>query len=73
VFLIPVVDDFGNGSSDPVEIRGFALVFLEGYDPPCSGSSCDIRARFVDAQFTAGFFTGAYDPDATTHFVKLIE
>jgi hypothetical protein len=73
IFLIPVVDSFGNGSSDPLNISGFALVFLEGYDPPCSGNTCDIRVRFVNAQFTSGFFAGDYDPNASTHFVKLIE
>jgi hypothetical protein len=73
VFLIPIVDGFGNGSSDPVEIQGFALVYLEGYDGGCSGSSCDIRARFVKADVNLGAFAGDYNPDAYNHFVKLIE
>lgn len=73
IFLIPIVDGFGNGSSDPVTIIGFALVFLEGYDGSCSGSSCDIRARFVKADLTIGSFAGAYDPDAFNSFVRLTE
>jgi hypothetical protein len=74
VFLIPIIDQFGNGSSDPLEIRGFALVYLEGYDGSCTGNSCDVRARFVRAEVTAaGFTAGDYDEDAFNHFVKLIE
>jgi hypothetical protein len=73
VFLIPIVTAFGNGSSDPVTIVGFALVFLEGYDGSCSGNSCDIRARFVKADVTTNSFAGDYDPNAYNHFVKLTE
>jgi hypothetical protein len=73
VFLIPIVDGFGNGSSDPVTILGFALVYLEGYDGSCTGNSCDVRARFVRADVTTNGLTGNYDPDAAVHVVKLIE
>ena len=73
VFLIPIVSGFGNGSSDPVEIVGFALVFLEGYAGSCTGSSCDIEARFVRADVTTGSFSGAYDPNSALQFVKLTE
>jgi hypothetical protein len=73
VFLIPIVDSFGNGSSDPVTIKGFALVFLEGYSGSCAGSSCDIQARFVKADITTGAFAGTYDPNGYNHFVKLVE
>jgi hypothetical protein len=73
IFLIPIVDSFGNGSSDPVAIVGFALVFLEGYEGSCSGSSCDIQARFVRADITTGSFAGTYDPDSLVQFVRLTE
>ena len=73
VFLIPIVDGFGNGSSDPVTILGFALVYLEGYDGSCTGNSCDVEARFIRADVTTGGLTGAYDPDAALHVVKLTE
>lgn len=73
VFLIPIVQDFGNGSSDPLTILGFALVYLEGYDGSCTGSSCDIQARFVQANITTGGLTGSYDPSAAIHVVKLTE
>jgi hypothetical protein len=73
VFLIPIVEAFGNGSSDPLVVTGFALVYLEGYDGTCTGSSCDVRARFVRADITTGGITGAYDPNAAVHVVKLSE
>jgi len=73
VIIIPVIDGFGNGTSD-VTILRFALMFLEGYDgSKCSGNSCDVRARFVTAQISTGALTGAYDPDASIQIVKLIE
>lgn len=73
VLIIPVIDDFGNGTK-PVTIQRFALVFLEGYDNgKCSGSSCDIKARFVTAELTTGAIAGAYNPDAGPNFTKLIE
>jgi hypothetical protein len=73
VFLIPIIDQFGSGSSDDVEVQGFALVFLEGYEGTCTGNSCDVRVRFVKADVTTDAFAGAYDPDAYNHFVKLTE
>jgi len=73
VFLIPIISSFGNGTSDPIEIRGFALVFLEGYEGSCTGSSCDVKVRFVKADITTGAFAGGYDPDAYNHFVRLTE
>lgn len=73
VFIVPVISDFGNGSSDPVTVQRFALVFLEGYAGACTGSSCDIQARFVKAELTANGLAGTYDPTALIHFVKLVE
>jgi hypothetical protein len=73
IFLVPIVDGFGNGSSDPTEIQSFAVVFLEGYEGTCKGNSCDIKARFVKVQLTANFAPGAFDEDAYNHYVKLVE
>jgi hypothetical protein len=73
IFLIPIIDEFGDGSSDDLEIQGFALVFLEGYGDSCTGSSCDVRVRFVKADVTTGAFAGDYDPDSLNHFVRLTE
>ena len=72
IFLVPVVDVFDAGSSDPAEIQSFAMVFLEGYDGSCSGNSCDIRARFVKVQMTVNFAGGTYSETGNT-FVKLVE
>jgi hypothetical protein len=74
VIIIPVINSFGNGSSDPVTILRFALLFLEGYEGgKCSGNSCEIKARFVNAELTTGALAGSFDPDAPVHFTKLIE
>jgi Flp pilus assembly protein TadG len=73
VAIIPVIDDFGNGSSTPVTVQRFALVYLEGYSGTCTGNSCDIQARFVKAELTANGLAGTYDPTALIHFVKLVE
>jgi hypothetical protein len=56
-----------------VTILGFALIYLEGYEGSCTGSSCDIRARFIRAELTTNSFAGAYDPDALVQFVRLTE
>jgi Flp pilus assembly protein TadG len=70
IFLIPVIESY----NDPYEIVGFALVFLEGYEGSCTGSSCDVKVRFVRSNATlGGVFTGAYDNNAYNHYVKLIE
>jgi hypothetical protein len=74
VIIIPVVDSFGNGASDPAEIQRFALVFLEGYDSgKCQGNNCEIKGRFIRADVTARGLAGAYDPDASIQFTRLSE
>lgn len=74
VFLIPIIDGFGNGSSDPLTVLGFALMFLEGYDSgKCTGNTCEIKARFVKAELTTNFSGDTYDPNSLLSFVKLVE
>jgi hypothetical protein len=74
VIIIPVVDEFGNGASDPTTIQRFALVFLEGYDAgKCQGNDCEINGRFIRADLTTGALAGTYDPEASIHFAKLVE
>jgi Flp pilus assembly protein TadG len=74
VFLIPIIDEFLNGSSGMVTIRGFALVYLEGYDTgKCTGNNCEVKVRFVRADVTTGAFAGQYHPSAFLQFVKLVE
>lgn len=72
VIIIPVVDSFGNGQSS-VTIQRFALVYLEGYEGTCTGNSCDILGRFVQAELTTRALAGLYDEDALIHFVRLTE
>ena len=74
VIIIPVVDGFGNGASQPATIQRFAIVFLDGYDNgKCQGNSCEIKGRFVKTDLTTGALAGAYDPTALVHFAKLVE
>jgi len=74
VVLIPVVDGFGSGASDPATILRFALVYLEGYDSgKCQGNNCDINAHFVNADVDTSAIAGAYDAQAMVHFVRLSE
>lgn len=76
VFIIPVVDDFGNGQTN-VTIKRFALMFLEGYKDgdttKCQGNNCEIAGRFVRADLTTGALSGQYDPNALVHFTRLDE
>jgi hypothetical protein len=74
VFIIPVIDEYPNGSSAPVTVLRFALVFLEGYpNGRCGGSFCEIRARFVKAELTTGGLSGVYEEDALIKFIRLTE
>jgi hypothetical protein len=76
VIIIPIIDQFGNGSSDDVTILRFGLFFLEGYaNGSCSGgNACEIVGRFVRADISQNALTGSeYDPTALVHFTKLTE
>ena len=73
VIIIPVIDEFGAGASDPLTIQRFALLFLEGYQGTCTGNECEIVGRFVEADVTAKALAGSYDPGATVHFARLSE
>jgi hypothetical protein len=74
VIIIPIVDEFGNGSSDDLEVQGFALVYLEGYDNgKCQGNSCEIKGRFIKNNVSIPGLTGAYDPASTLVTQRLTE
>lgn len=74
VIIIPVVDSFGSGASDPATIQRFAILFLEGYDSgKCQGNECEIKGRFVKAELTTGALAGSYDEPAQIHFSRLSE
>ena len=74
VFIIPVIDEYPNGSSAPVNVLRFAIVYLEGYpNGRCGGSFCEIKARFVQAELTTGGLAGPYDENSTLNFIRLAE
>jgi putative Flp pilus-assembly TadE/G-like protein len=74
VIIIPIVDTFGTGASDPATITGFALVYLEGYDAgKCQGNSCEIKGRFVRADLSANALAGIYNAQALVQFSRLTE
>ncbi len=73
VVIVPLVDSFCNGRCN-VTITGFALFFLDGYGAGgCTGSSCEITGRFVNADLTTNALAGIFDPNGDTHFVRLSE
>ncbi len=72
VLLVPVIQSLCNGTCD-VTITQFAVFFLEGTQSKCTGSNCEIRGRFVRANFTTGAAIGVYDASSLMHFIKLVE
>jgi hypothetical protein len=73
VIVVPIIDSLCNGSCD-VTVTGFTMFWLEGYSgSKCSGSSCEIEGRFINAELTTNALTGAYDPDSSLHFARLVE
>lgn len=72
VVLVPVVDDPTGGGRGQVVPRGFALLFLEGLDS-CSGSSCQVRARFVVAAGDVRAVLGPYAPGTDLMATGLVE
>jgi Flp pilus assembly protein TadG len=74
VIIIPIVDEFGNGSSDDLEIQSFALMYLEGYDNgKCQGNSCEVKGRFIKNNVTIPGLAAAYDPSSTLRTQRLTE
>jgi Flp pilus assembly protein TadG len=73
VILIPVINSLCNGSCN-VTVVSFALFWLEGYQAgACTGNSCEIQGRFVNADINVHALAGVYDPDSSIHFVRLVE
>lgn len=49
LWIIPIVDGmWDSGGNNDIQIKSFAIVFLED-NSKCTGNSCDLRARFVEA------------------------
>jgi hypothetical protein len=81
VIVVPIIDGFTNGKK-PVEIEGFALMYLDGFaNGGCSGNDCQVIGRFVKADISMGALacsTGAniscvFDPDSSIQFERLVE
>ena len=71
--VVPVIQNLCNGSCDYTIVK-FALFFLDGYEGgKCTGSVCEIKGRFVNADATIGALSGTYDPTAPIHFTRLSE
>ncbi|HEY7465475.1 MAG TPA: Tad domain-containing protein [Dehalococcoidia bacterium] len=53
ILIVPIVTGlWDSGGNNTVTIKRFAVVFLEGWDTKngkCTGSSCDIQARFIES------------------------
>jgi hypothetical protein len=53
LLVIPVVSGmWASGGTNPVIVKNFAIVFLEGFaggENACTGNNCDIHARFIKA------------------------
>lgn len=73
VIIIPVINSLCNGSCS-VTVVSFALFWLEGYQAgACTGNSCEIQGRFVNADINVNALAGVYDPNSSIHFVRLTE
>jgi hypothetical protein len=74
--LIPVIDNFPNGTSQPVTIKYFTAMFLNSMSQSkCTGNSCEITGTFVKTVFdpTSDATFGIYDPASGIEFVRLVE
>jgi Flp pilus assembly protein TadG len=73
VIILPVIDSLCNGSCS-VTVTGFSLFWLDGYGGgKCTGSACEIAGRFINADLTMGGLLGAYDPNGSIHYARLVE
>lgn len=72
VVLVPVVGDPTGRETKQVTPKGFALLFLEGLDS-CTGSSCQVRARFVVAAGDIRAVLGPYAPGTDLRVTGLVE
>jgi len=71
VIIVPVIGELCAGHCD-VTILKFAMFFIEELGD-CTGNSCEVTGKFVDAQANVGGLMGALDPDGLIRFVRLVE
>lgn len=73
--LIPVIDDFPNGSAD-VTLKYFTALFLQDFQSgKCTGNSCEVTGTLVKivADPSNDATLGTYDPTNGVKFVRLVE
>ena len=72
--MIPVIKALCNGSCQ-VTVVEFAMFFIESYTCTSGGqgNGCDLVGRYAKADADIQGLIGAYDPDSTSRFVRLIE
>lgn len=74
--LIPVIDSFPNGTSQPITIKYFTAMFLNSMSQSkCTGNTCEITGTFVKTVFdpTSDATFGIYDPTSGIEFVRLVD
>ncbi len=71
VVIVPVIGELCKGHCD-VTIVKFAMFFIEELGS-CTGNSCEVTGKFVDAQADVGGLMGKLDPDGLIRFVRLVE
>lgn len=53
IVVVPVVIGlYSSGGTSPVPIKRFAIVFIEGFNGSCTGSNCEVKARFMISTLT---------------------
>jgi Flp pilus assembly protein TadG len=72
--LIPVIDSFPSGSSQPMTIQYFTALFLNDLEN-CTGITCDVTGTFVKTVVdpTNDAVLGIYDEESGVKFVRLVE
>ena len=74
--LVPVIDSFPHGSSEPVTIKYFTALFItDMQQSKCKGSACEITGMFVKIVVdpTSDADLGIYDENSAVKFVRLVE
>ena len=73
VIILPVITSLCNGNCD-LTVVSFALFWLEGYQgSQCTGNSCLIQGRFINADLTVDAVAGVYSASSLIHFTRLSE
>jgi hypothetical protein len=71
VVIVPVIGELCKGHCD-VTILKFAMFFIDELGS-CTGDSCEVTGRFVDAQANVEGLMGSLDPEGLIRLVRLVE